>query len=87
MAIILSLLLGAAIQWLLSHLYYEKAAKGLRDEATALRRKVDLVLRALEEAELVKLSRRDSEITGIVIHLKGSLAASSRMDAKLTVRS
>jgi hypothetical protein len=62
------ILIGAAITWLVSRNYYQKAGRELREEAEKLRKKIDMVLRALEIAGLVTLNRgANDEILGINI--------------------
>jgi len=78
-ATLISMVVGAAVTWLVAWLYYRRAGSELRVEAAELRRLVGIILRALEAADLAKLSR-DSEGRVIGVVLRGgnvSFAGSS----------
>lgn len=67
--------------------FYWLASRDLVRETSLLNKKITLILRGLEEAELVKWNRDESgEIIGMVLHLKGTLEGTSSMSGSLTVR-
>jgi hypothetical protein len=83
---ILAIIIGGVITLLISRWYYIKASEDLRLESAALRSKVDIVLRALEEYGIVKLVRdKSGEITGITIHGVVSMTGTGSIIAKATV--
>jgi hypothetical protein len=50
-------LVGAAVTWLVSRFYYLRASKQLEAEVTELMKPIKLVLEALEEGKIAKLTR------------------------------
>ena len=73
-ATILSVLIGAAITWLVSWFYYRQAGRELREEAAELRRLSTLILNALEAAGIADLSRDSvGRILAITIRGTGSI--------------
>lgn len=80
---IVPVLIGAAVTWLVTWLYYKKAGDKLMQEATELRRLTNLVLHSLEDAGLVKLKRDTSgKIIGLIIELSAKLSGVGSMSAK-----
>jgi hypothetical protein len=67
---LLSVGLGGLITYLVSRMYYRRAATELKNESAELRRLTTLVLSAMEHAGLVSLARdKAGRITGFVIHV------------------
>lgn len=72
------LALGGLIGWLISHRYYLKSGKELVTEAAELRRLSTLVLRGMEEANLVEWTKDDTgRVTGITFHLQAEVGAAT----------
>jgi hypothetical protein len=62
----IGIIVGAAITWLVTWLYYRKAAKELSCETSELRRLTTLVLDGLEKAKMINLTRNESgQISGL----------------------
>ena len=88
MGVALGTILGGFVTRYYAKHYYEKASRELREEALELRKYNKLILRALEQAELVELSRDENgEITGLVLKmsLTESITIKSQASAELTV--
>jgi len=84
--IFLSVLIGALVTWLVARIYYVKASKELRKEAEKLRHLNELILRALEEADGVKITRNKAgEPIGLVIKLAGGSSIKIGLSGSLTV--
>ena len=67
---LISLLVGGVITCYVAKHYYERASRDLRVEAEELRKLNDLILKNLEHAGLVKLSRdAQGNVTGFQITL------------------
>jgi type II secretory pathway component PulJ len=82
-----SLILGSAVTWFVTWLYYKRAAAELAQESRELRRLTTLILRALEEAGLVRFTRDQSgAIAGLVLQLRATGVAGSSGSAQLTVK-
>lgn len=70
------ILVGGLIGWGISHYYYVESGKDLEKEAGELRHMSTIMLRGMEQAGWVKLSRdATGRITGMVIELRGTGAA------------
>jgi hypothetical protein len=54
---LIAVAVGGFVTWLVARAYYEKASKDLRKEAETLRQLNILILRGMENAGLVKLTR------------------------------
>jgi hypothetical protein len=54
---IFALAIGAVLTWLITRSYYIRAAHGLVEETKQLRNLLRIVLEALEEAKMIKLTR------------------------------
>jgi hypothetical protein len=79
-------LIGGAITWLISWLYYKKAGDKLKQEAVELRRLTNLILRSLGNAGIVELAKAGyGEPTGIRIKGTSQLVGQARMSAKAEV--
>ncbi len=81
------ILIGGAITFLVSLIFYVPAARSLKRETTKLQRHTEMILRGLEEAGLVEY-RRDAqgEIVGIEIKVRAFVGGSSSVSATPTVR-
>lgn len=78
------LLLGSLVTLLVADVYYRRAGAELRDESARLRKLITLVLRALEEAGLVRLARNaNGDITGLnfVVSVDERVSASDSTEA------
>ena len=72
-----SVVIGGAITWLVSWLYYRRAGSELRQEAAELRRLTTIILNALEAAGLAELSRDSvGRIVGLTIRGRGAITIS-----------
>jgi DNA-binding MarR family transcriptional regulator len=75
---ILGAFVGGMVTWWAASHFYRLAARDLANEAAALRRHTTLILRSLEQAGYVDLTRdQDGQIVGLVI----VAAATSRAQA------
>lgn len=86
-------LIGALITWVASRYYYVRSGRDLRSEAASLRAETSKLhalatnlCRALEEKGLAEFAKdADGTITGIVIHLSGTIAGHAEAHGELTV--
>jgi len=79
------LFVGAAITFLVSRYYYKRASEDLMKKASKLIKKIDLILRAMEEAGAVEWNKDEQgNIIGIVLKLSGSINIKSDAHGKLT---
>jgi uncharacterized membrane protein YciS (DUF1049 family) len=75
---VLSMIIGAAITWLVARHYYIRAGKELKQESAELRRLTTLVLHSMEDTNLAELNRDSSgRIIGLVLKSGIMLAGSS----------
>jgi hypothetical protein len=75
---IISLLLGALITWVFARVYYVRASRELKKEASDLLSLSTITLRALESAGICQLNRdKDGKIVGIAFSMKAESAAVS----------
>ena len=80
---LVAILVGAIITWCVGRHYYQQAGKELSEEAAELRRLTTLVLRSMENAGLVELSRDTSgKIVGIVIRAELKINVTTNASAK-----
>jgi len=76
-ASVLGVVIGGAITWLVSWLYYRRAGLELRQEAAELRCLTTIILDALESAGIAELSRDPvGRIVGISIRGRGAITIS-----------
>lgn len=81
----IGMLVGAFVTVLAARVYYQKASKELLEEASELRRMNKLILRGLEEAEIVQLNKScDGTIRGLKIPVSATLWATGSLEAKST---
>jgi hypothetical protein len=71
---LVSLLVGSAITWTVTWVYYRRAGTELRNEAAELRRLTTVVLDALEAGGLAELTREGSRIVAIKIRGRGEIS-------------
>lgn len=82
---LLGIIVGGYITYRASKEYYEKASKELNEQSQKLLSVNNLILRALEEADLAEYTKdEDGNIIGLVIKLKQSINASTTASAKAT---
>ena len=82
---VLATLVSIGAGWVIARVYYRKATLDLVEENRKLVRQITLILRALENAGLVKLVRNtDGEVVSIAVELKADLVSTSSMTATLS---
>jgi hypothetical protein len=80
------ILIGGAITFLVSLIFYVPAARSLKRETARLQRHTTMILRGLEEGGLIELSRNEQgEIEALVIKASASMRISTGMSADATV--
>ena len=84
---VVGIVVGGIITYLVSRHYYVRAARSLEQETDRLHRHTTLILRGLEEAELVEYRRDEQgEIERVIIKARASMGSSSSVSARATVR-
>lgn len=83
------LFVGATITFFVtlfvSRYYYKRASQDLREEASELIKKIDLILRAMEDAGWVEWNKDEQgNIKGIVFKVSGTINIKSDAHGKLT---
>ncbi len=84
---LVSILVGGLITWVVAWLYYHKASRELIDETRKLRRLVNNIGRALDEAGLIEVNYDASgEVSGIVVHASAVLQGTATLSGALSSR-
>ena len=75
----LSILLGGAITWLVSWIYYKRSADELRREATTLRNATNAIIYIQQNPNAIVDVQRDKHgyLTGLLVNVSGSAVATS----------
>ena len=82
----LGVLVGALVTWLVARCYYVKASNDLRTTAEELRHLNEMILSALEQANLVEINRNENgKPVGLVLKLSGTVSAKSEVHGSLSV--
>ncbi|GAI89840.1 unnamed protein product [marine sediment metagenome] len=83
---ILAVILGGIITWLVSLLYYKKAAIGLINETKEIRKLLNcvIILEADEKGQFKPKINDEGNIVGLIGSLKGSTKGTSNVSANLT---
>jgi hypothetical protein len=82
-----AVLLGGLITWYFSRLYYRKAGDELRDQSARLEHLSNIMLNAMEDAQLVKLNRGQSgEIKGRVVQLSAVFEGHTTLGGDLQIK-
>ncbi|MGH8752468.1 MAG: hypothetical protein ACREUJ_01075 [Burkholderiales bacterium] len=84
-ATIVSVLIGAAVTWLVAWCYYKRAGDELRGEAAELRKLMTMMLIAMERQGWAKLNRDAAgNITGFIFEhvAEGGLSYHGSLDTK-----
>ena len=77
-----STLIGAVVTWLVSRCYYKKAGDELCAETQELRRFTNLILRAMENAGWVQVSRDENgKPLGLILGAQAKLTATANLKA------
>lgn len=85
--LIISFASGVIITLICSLLPFIRSSQQLDKEAKELRRLSTLILRGLENSDLVSLNRDDKgNIIGLIIELQSKLSSQSSMKADLTIQ-
>ncbi len=81
-----TLIIGAAVTWLVAHLYYVWASQDLEISSHHLEQASIMILLALERAGLATLVRgKDGNIIDVAIELRGEAKGEATTTANLTV--
>lgn len=80
---LVSVLIGAAITWLVAWWYYFKAGRELRDEAEKLRRASDMIVYCLTNpgAEVEAKRDDDGHVVGLYVNMQATLTGAGSMKA------
>ncbi len=93
---IISIFVGGAITWLVSHYYYRRASQELIKETVQLRQLNNLMLRGMEKAGWIVFNRdeggnpngiRFEKSVGGTLHLRGKLTPDPIIDETTSERS
>ena len=80
-------LIGGFITYLVSRHYYERAARGLQQEAEELKQQTQLILRALREGLDIDVTQdAQGNIIGVGVKLRAHIGGSSDVSATPTER-
>ena len=79
-ATLVGVIIGGIITWYVSKKYYKRASQEMKEESDKLIKKINLILRSMEEAGLIEYTRDEQgNIKGLVIKLSGSIKGKSNM--------
>lgn len=77
--------IGGIITWYVSKKYYKRTSQEMKDGSDKLIKKINLILRGMEDAELVEWTKDEQgNAKGIVFKLSGSAKEKSGASGNLT---
>jgi len=83
---VLSILVGGAITFVSSYLFYVRASRDLETEAVRLRTIANTIARALVEAGMAEIMQdRNGDMTGLTLHGRAVLRGESSVACNPTV--